>query len=135
MDELKIAEKQELAWNGRSVKATEEQIVEIIGPMFALFGGSKSSKEMVAAYVKMLRDVDPDKLADAVLGAMNSCKFLPTVADIREQLESRSPGPRSDVDPHTLPNIPTKMYRADPEEDYRQRMAQLRRTKNWRYDQ
>lgn len=131
MNEIEKVEMQELAWNGKCVRSTDEQIVEIIGPMFALFGGSKSSKEMVAAYVMMLRDVAPDKLSDAVLKAMNSCKFLPTVADIREQLESHPPGPRNDVDPMLLPDIPRKMFRLDPEEDLRQRLERLRQTRNW----
>ena len=131
MGAIEKVSKQELAWNGRSVKATDEQIIEIIGPMFALFSSSKITSDMVGAYVMMLRDVAPDRLAAAVLKAMNTCKFLPTVADIREQLESRAPGPRNDVDPTTLPDIPQRMFRLDPEEDKRQRMERLRQTKGW----
>lgn len=131
MDEIEKVDKQHLAWNGKRVRGTDEQIVEIIGPMFALFASSKATGETVRAYVMMLRDIAPDKLADAVLSAMNTCKFLPTVADIREQLEVRAPGPRNDIDPATLPPVPIKMFRLDEEEDRRQRLERLRQTKGW----
>lgn len=134
MDNIEKVEKQELAWNGRRVRSTDDEIIRILAPMFALFPQTKADKNTVAVYVMMLRDVTPDVLADAVLMAMNTCKFLPTVAEIREQIDSRAPGPRNDVDLHTLKPVPGKMFRLEPEEDRRQRMERLRRTKGWGLD-
>lgn len=131
MDNIEKVEKQELAWNGRRVKSTDDEIIRILAPMFALFPQTKADKNTVAVYVMMLRDVAPDVLANAVLRAMNTCKFLPTVAEIREQIDSRTPGPRNDVDPSILPDIPSKMFRLDDDEDRRQRLERLRQTKNW----
>lgn len=131
MNEIVKSDKQELAWNNKPVRSTDEEIVICLTPMFALFPQTKADKSTVAAYVMMLRDIAPDKLAAAVLKAMNVCKFLPSVAEIREQLETQAPGPRNDVDPRTLKPIPTEMFHLDPEEDKRQRMARLRMTKGW----
>lgn len=131
MNEIDRYEKQELAWNNKPVRSTDEQIVTILGPMFALFPQTKADKNTVAVYVMMLRDLDPQALAAAVLKAMNVCKFLPTVAEIREQLETRAPGPRNDVDPRQLKPVPSQMFRLDEDEDRRQRMARLAQTKGW----
>ena len=131
MNEIVRSEKQELAWNNKPVRSTDEQIVTILGPIYALFPQTKADKNTVAVYVMMLRDVDPQTLAAAVLKAMNTCKFLPTVAEIREQLETRAPGPRSDVDPRQLKPVPSQMFRLDEDEDRRQRMARLAQTKGW----
>ncbi len=131
MNEIEKSAGTELAWNGKPVRSTDEQIIICLTPMFALFPQTKADKNTVAAYLMMLRDIEPQVLATAVLGAMGVCKFLPTVAEIREQIETRAPGPASHVDPRTLPDIPAKMFRLDPDEDRRQRMAQLRRTKDW----
>lgn len=131
MDEIQKVEKQELAWNGKRAKSTDADIIKILGPMFALYPQTKADKDTVKVYVMMLRDIEPQVLANAVLKAMSVCKFLPSVAEIREQIETRAPGPRNDVDPTTLKPVPMKMYRAPEEEDRRQRMAQLRRTEKW----
>ena len=131
MNEIEMVGKQELAWNNKPVRSTDEQIIVILTPMFALFPQTKADKNTIAVYVMMLRDVAPDALAAAVLKVMGACKFLPTVAEIREQLEARAPGPRNDVDLSALKPIPGKMFRLPEDEDRRQRMAQLRRTKDW----
>lgn len=131
MNTIKKAGKQELAWNGKPVRNSEEEATVILAPMFALFPQTNADKNTFALYVKMLRDVDPEVLSGAVLRAMNSCKFLPTVAEIREQIEARTPGPRNDVDPSKLANVPVKMFRLDPDEDRRQRMERLRHTQKW----
>lgn len=131
MNEIeKVGEKQ-LAWNGKSVKSSEEQIVRILAPMFAAFPQTKADKFTIDAYVMMLQDIAPERLAEAVRKAMANCKFLPTIAEIREQIESRLPGPRNDVDPMAIPDIPTKMFRLDDEEDRRQRLERLRQTRGW----
>jgi hypothetical protein len=134
MNEIEKASKQELAWNKKPVRITEEEATAILGPMFAAFPNTNADDATFEIYIKMLRDLDPETLAQAVLKAMNTCKFLPTVAEIREQIETRAPGPWSDVDMKALPPLRLKYHRLDPEEDKRQRMAQLRRTQGWRYD-
>ncbi len=131
MSAIEKAGKQELAWNGKPVRNSEEEVTVILAPMFALFPQTNADKNTFALYVKMLRDVDPQVLSVAVLKAMNCCKFLPTVAEIREQMESRAPGPRNDVNPDKLPPVPPKMFRLQPDEDRAQRMERLRQTKHW----
>lgn len=134
MNEIIKAGKQELAWNGKPVRSSEEEIVRILAPMFASFPSTKADGVTVDNYVQMLCDIAPDTLAAAVLRVKATCKFFPTIAEIREAAQvdnEREPGPRTDVDPATLPDIPRKFHRLDPEEDRRQRMEQLRRTQNW----
>lgn len=131
MGEIQKASKQELAWNGKPTRSTEEEITAILAPMFAAYPNTNADDATFEIYVRMLRDIDRETLSNAVLKAMNTCKFLPTIAEIREQIESRPPGPRNDVDPAKLKPVPQKMHRLDPNEDRRQRMAQLRRTSKW----
>lgn len=134
MNEITKATKQELAWNGKRVLSSDEEIVRILAPMFASFPQTKADRNTVDNYVQMLCDIAPDVLAAAILKVKATCKFLPTIAEIREAAQvdnKREPGPRNDVDPATLPPVPPKFYRLDPEEDRRQRMDQLRRTKDW----
>lgn len=131
MNEIEKVEKEELAWNGRQARSTDEEIVKILAPMFALFPATKADRNTVAGYVMMLRDIDPQKLAAAVLKAMATCKFLPTVAEIREHLELRPPGPASPVDPLTLPPVPAKMFRLPEDDDRQERLERLRQTRHW----
>ncbi len=131
MDEIVKSHPQQLAWNGKPVRSTDEQMLVCLAPMFALFPQTKADKNTVAAYLMMLRDIEPEALAAAVLRAMGVCKFLPTVAEIREQLDTRTPGPRNDVALEDLKPVPTRMFRLDSDEDRQQRLARLRMTKNW----
>lgn len=131
MNEIEKAGKQELAWNGKPVRSTEAEITVILAPMFALFPNTSADGNTFGVYVQMLRDVDPETLSHAVLNAMNSCKFLPTVAEIREFIPRRGAGPHSHADPTTLPDVPAKMFRLPEDEDRRQRLERLRQTKDW----
>lgn len=130
---IKKFEPASLTFNGQRVRATDEQILMAIGPIFAAYPNAKVTDEMLSLYKMMLRDIEPEVLARAVLAAIAVCKFPPTIADIREQVEltKRTPGPQSHVDPHELKPVPVKMFRLDPDEDKRQRMEQLRRTEKW----
>jgi hypothetical protein len=132
MNEIDKYQKQELTWDNKPVRNTEDEVVTILAPMFAMFAATKVDGNTVDAYVMMLRNVDPAVLRPAVLKAMDTCKFLPTVADIREHIAATVlPGPSSHVDPKQLKDVPSTMFRLDPEEDKRQRMNQLRRTQGW----
>lgn len=128
----------ERTFNGKRVRTTKEELGRILAPMFAAFPGLTMSADTFGAYHMMLADLDPAKLAVAVINACGAHKYptqLVTVAAIREAYEGerREPGPRTDVDPHTLKDIPQVMYRLPEDEDRRQRLERLRMTKGWKY--
>lgn len=123
-------------WDDKPVRTSKEQLLAALAPMFLAFPGLEMSDETFNAYYMMLSDLNPDKLVRAVLLACRAHEYptqLVTVAAIRKAYEGerREPGPRNDVDPHTLPDIPQKMFRLDPEEDRRQRLERLRQTRKW----
>lgn len=123
-------------WDGKRVRTSKEDLLKALAPMFVAFPGLEMSDETFNAYYMMLADLDPNKLAVAILRACQAHEYpthLITVAAIRKAYdgERQAPGPRNDVDPAKLKAIPTEMFRLDPEEDRRQRMARLRMTKNW----
>jgi hypothetical protein len=133
MNEIDKHQKQELTWDNKPVRNTVEEVVTILAPMFAMFSTSKVDDNTVDAYVMMLRNVDPDVLRPAVLQAMNTCKFLPTVAEIREYIAANVlPGPNASTPKAQMEKpIPQKMFRLPDEEDKKQRMARLKRTRGW----
>jgi hypothetical protein len=122
-----------LTFNGGKARSTDDQVLKAIAPIFAAYPHAKVTDEMLSLYKMMLRDIDPDVLVYAVLAAIAVCKFPPTIADIREQVEAtkRTPGPESHVDMAELKPVPRKMFRLDPDEDRQRRMEQLRRTEQW----
>lgn len=132
----KKQEEIEKAWNGKAIHTTKEELARVLAPMFATFPGLVMSAETFNAYYMLLGDLDPNKLAAAVIRACQAHEYptqLVTVAAIRKAYEGeqRAPGPRNDVDPAMLPDIPRKMFRLDDDEDRRQRMERLRMTKGW----
>ena len=48
------------------------------------------SEERMLLYVRMLGDVNPVTLEQAVANLINKCKFLPTIAEIREECSALS---------------------------------------------
>lgn len=132
-DELELYEDKSLAFNGRKAKATDEEITKALAPVPIAFPQVKADDEWLNLHCMMLRDLDPNVLARAVRAAIATSDFPPTIAAIRKHAEGeqRPPGPRNDVDPRTLPDIPQRMFRLPEEEDRRARMAQLRRTEKW----
>jgi hypothetical protein len=136
MNEIERYEDIERAWNGKPVRSSDEQIILILRPMFASFPQAKVNEDMSDMYVKMLRDIDPMSLANAVLHAMEFAEFLPTIGAIRKAYEEtkRTPAAASRTPQAQMEKrIPGTMFRLDPEEDRRQRMERLRQTKNWNY--
>lgn len=124
------------AANGKPVRTSKEQLSVALAPMFATFPSLEMRADTFNAYYMMLCDLEPDKLAAAVIVACQQHEYptqLITIAAIRKayEAEQRPPGPSSDVDPTKLKPIPTKMFRLPEDEDRRQRMAQLRRTSKW----
>lgn len=127
---------QALTWNGKRVRAGKDQVFKALATIFVAFPNLEMSDETFSAYYMMLCDLDPDKLAVAVVAACQAHQYptqLVTVAAIREAYdgERETPGPRRDVDPRTLPDIPQKFHRLPDDEDKKQRMDQLRRTQGW----
>lgn len=123
-------------FEGKRVRTSKAQLSKIIAPIFAAFPGVEMPDATFNAYHMMLSDLDPDKLAAAVIRACQAHKYptqLITVAAIREAYDAmrRPPGPHSEVDPMALPPAPQRMFRLDPEEDYQQRMERLRQTRGW----
>jgi hypothetical protein len=126
-------EKKELAFNGRSAKSSDAEIILALGPIYVAWPKFRRETEFVNLLCLMLRDIPPDKLAAAVMTVVETSKFEPTVAHIREAYEAqrRPPLANSEVDPHQLPDIPSKMYRLPPDEDKAERMERLRQTRKW----
>lgn len=136
MNEIEKVGKQELAWNNKPVLSSDAEIVRILAPMFASFPQTKADEHTVDNYVSMLRDIAPDVLEKAILEVKATCKFFPTIAEIREAASAnlkRPPGPWSDVDPDKLPPLRTKFHRLPDDEDRKQRLDRLAATKGWKY--
>lgn len=127
-----------LTWEGKRVRTSMEELLKALAPMFAAFPNLEMPDETFNAYYMMLCDLEPDKLAAAVVQACQSHEYptqLITVAAIRKAYEDaqRTPGPQSVVDPSQLKPVPVRMFRLDPEEDRKQRLERLRQTKGWKY--
>lgn len=126
----------ERTWDGKRVRTSREQLVKALAPMFVAFPNLEMSDETFSAYYMMLCDIAPDVLAVAVLKACKAHEYpthLITAAAILKQIETRTPGPRSDIDPAGRKPIPMKMFRLPEDEDKRQRLERLRQTKGWNY--
>lgn len=132
----RFVEQLDRTWNDKTVRTSKAQLSQALAPMFATFPGLTMGGETFNAYYMMLCDLDPNKLATAVLLACQAHEYptqLVTVAAIRKAYESeqRAPGPRSDAEVSQHAVVPGRMFRLDPEEDRRQRLERLRQTKNW----
>ncbi len=128
---IEKASAQELAWNGKRVRLSIEQLSIALAPMFAAFPDLKMKPDTLNAYYMMLNDLDPHRLVLAVIAACQAHKYptmLVTVAAIREayQDNEQAPGPSSNIERPATGR--TKMYQADADEDRRERMRVLRRT-------
>ncbi len=132
-NEIELYEEKALAFNGRKAKSTDDDIVRALSPIFVAHPHLDVTDEWLRLHKLMLRDIAPDALARAVLDALATNEYPPTIAAIRKAAsnEDRAPGPRSDVDPRQLKPVPTQMFRLDEEEDRRQRMERLRMTQGW----
>jgi hypothetical protein len=137
---IKPYEQQEIerTFEGKRVRTSKEQLHTALGPMFAMFPNLEMGEKTFNAYYMMLADLDPNRLAVAVVQACQAHEYptqLITVAAIRKAYEqdARPPGPSNDIDPTQLKPIPDKMFRLDPEEDKRQRLERLRQTRGWKY--
>ena len=67
----------------------QQQIVKALS-MLQLAYSTDMSVERMKLYVTMLSDVNPVTLEQAVANLINKCKFLPTIAEIREECSALS---------------------------------------------
>ncbi len=58
----------------------------ILKQLFAAYPNAQVTPETVAVYMRLLRDIQPEDLQVAVDQAIATCKFLPTVAELRDTL-------------------------------------------------
>lgn len=113
------------AWNGQPIRNSVDDVMRILAPMYAQYFQVTVPAEAQAVYIDMLRDIAPDKLAACVRQCMAECKWIPTVAEIRERYEeARQPMPPRIIGeerPALNPNA--KLYRESPAE----RMERMKR--------
>ena len=67
----------------------QQQIVKALS-MLQLAYSTDMSKERMKLYVSMLSNVNPITLEQSVANLINRCKFLPTIAEIREECSALS---------------------------------------------
>lgn len=77
-----------LAPNGRSVKVTKKDALRILTPMFAMWPNIEMNEVGIMQYVRLLADIPPELLQQAVDEAIMHSSYLPTVKDIRSAYES-----------------------------------------------
>lgn len=61
-------------------------IGSILKQLFAAFPNTQISEGTVAVYLRLLSDIPPEALQVAVDQAIATCRFLPTVAELRDTL-------------------------------------------------
>ena len=61
-----------------------EQILAILEQLFSCYPNTEITKHTTAMYVRLLQDIPPDELQTVVDQAVATCKFLPTVAELRD---------------------------------------------------
>lgn len=68
---------------------SQQQIVKALS-MLQLAYSTDMSVERMKLYVTMLGNINPVTLEQAVANLINKCKFLPTIAEIREECTALS---------------------------------------------
>ena len=69
--------------------SNKEMIIQALSTL-QLAWSTDMTKERFKLYCAMLGDVNPVTLAQAVANLINKCKFLPTIAEIREECSALS---------------------------------------------
>ena len=83
------------------------------------------SEQRMLLYVNMLGDVNPVTLEQAVANLINKCKFLPTVAEIREECTALSGYVNAHEEMPTALEAWEKVYRVARSYGYEKGLAQL----------
>lgn len=61
-----------------------EQTLTILEQLFACYPNTEVGKQTTAMYVRLLSDIPPDELQTVVDQAVATCRFLPTIAELRD---------------------------------------------------
>jgi hypothetical protein len=136
--ELWDADRQErrLAPNGKPVRCKRLDAVRILTPMFAMFPKIEMSKLAIGQYARLLADIPPHRLQQAVDSALQVTEFLPTVAAIRQAYETQMRNERQLSPPGYSQEeredwqeryVGIEWIVRDPNETRQSRLAQLRR--------
>lgn len=59
-------------------------VTGILRQLFAAYPNTAVTPETVAMYVRLLADIPPDELQTVVDQAVATCRFLPTIAELRD---------------------------------------------------
>jgi hypothetical protein len=62
-----------------------EQLESVLAQLFSAYPNAKIDEGTVAVYTRLLSDIPPADLQTVVDQCIATCKFLPTVAEIREE--------------------------------------------------
>lgn len=62
-----------------------EEIGFVLGQLFSAYAHAKIDEGLSAVYIRLLADIPPGDLQATVDQCIAECKFLPTVAEIRER--------------------------------------------------
>ena len=63
-------------------------ITTILRQLFAAYPSVQATPETIAMYVRLLSDIPPDELQTVVDQAVATCRFLPTIAELRDMRHS-----------------------------------------------
>lgn len=108
--------------------------LELLENLFAAFPSSHPTQQTFNVYLEALENVPVEELAVAVKQIIRDGGAFPPSAGDLIKAASRPPGPGVPTPQRQMNKpIPTTFYRLPEDEDKQQRMAQLRRTRNWRY--
>lgn len=81
-------------------ESAPDQVAALLAPLFALF---QVEKEVQRIYVQHLSDIPVDRLARAIDTAIETLKFRPAVAELRDLARlCNEPGPRSEMTPEQV---------------------------------
>lgn len=62
-----------------------DQLEFILGQLFSAYANAKIDEGTVAVYTRLLADIPPADLQTVVDQCLSECKFLPTIAEIRDR--------------------------------------------------
>jgi len=62
--------------------------LSVLAQLFACYPNTEVGKETTAMYVRLLSDIPPDELQTVVDQAVATCRFLPTIAELRDMRHS-----------------------------------------------
>lgn len=64
---------------------TRETIAQVLAALLAAYPHAKVREETVEIYCRALADIPPEVLDAAAMACLATCKFFPTIAELRDQ--------------------------------------------------